>query len=176
MQLLRDTLVAFWASSLWGEEVPPGILTPAAKLRVPPENIAPAALLPATLPSAWKNETTNAAAIATALSHQSGVTLPWKNVASAISAAITGRFLSLTDDSSDWPCEFAMASKAKFTVVSHSEAVESAGHQQVATKDLQGSDSEALAKSMVSELSRSLRHLRATRAWRVCRRFAGYQE
>lgn len=114
-------------SSLWAEEVPPGILTPAAKLRVPPESIAPAALLPATLPSAWKNETTNAAAIATALSHQNGVTLPWKNVASAISAAITGRFLSLTDDSSDWPCEFAMASKAKFTVVSVSGSSSSGG-------------------------------------------------
>jgi hypothetical protein len=104
-------------SSLWSEEVPQGILTPAAKLRVPPESIAPAALLPATLPSAWKNDSTNAAAIATALSHQSGLTLPWKNVASAISAAITGRFLSLADDSGDWPCDFAMASKSKFTIV-----------------------------------------------------------
>jgi hypothetical protein len=104
-------------SSLWSEEVPQGILTPAAKLRVPPESIAPAALLPETLPGAWKNDSTNAAAIATALSHQSGLTLPWKNVASAISAAITGRFLSLADDSGDGPCDFAMATKVKFTIV-----------------------------------------------------------
>ena len=106
-------------SSLWSEEVPQGILTPAAKLRVPPENIAPATLLPATLPGAWKNDSTNAMAIATSLSHQSGLTLPWKNVASALSAAITGRFITLAEESGDWPCEFAMASKAKFTVISN---------------------------------------------------------
>ena len=122
------------SSSLWSEDVPQGILTPAAKLRVPPDSVAPAALLPATLPSAWKNDTTNAVAITTALSHQSGLTLPWKNVASAISVAITGRFLSLADDSAEWPCDFAMASKAKFTAVSSSSGsgtggVPSGGYQ-----------------------------------------------
>ena len=58
-------------------------------------------------------------AIATSLSHQSGHTLPWKNVASALSAAITGRFIALAEESGNWPCDFALASKVKFTIVSN---------------------------------------------------------
>lgn len=101
-------------ASLWREDVPDGIITGAAKLRGAPESVAPAALLPANLSSAWKNDQTTAMAIATSLSQQAGVTLPWKTVETAIAGALTGRFIGLTDDSA-WPCDYSSAGKAKFT-------------------------------------------------------------
>jgi hypothetical protein len=100
-------------ASLLAEPIPPGVLTPASKLHAPPALISAAAILPENLPSAWKDGTTSALAIATALSQQSGNTLPWKTVRDVIGGALHARFITLTDDSAPWPCEFPAAQTIK---------------------------------------------------------------
>ena len=63
----------------------------------------------AEIPDAWKDRKTNALALATALSNKRGVTLPWHTVKTAISGAIQANWLNLSEESADWPCEFAGA-------------------------------------------------------------------
>jgi hypothetical protein len=96
-------------ASILGETIPPGVLSPSAKLYAPPPAIAPAEILPENLPGAWKNGVASALSIATALSVKSGKTLPWKTVRDAVSGAVQARFLELTPDSHEWPCDFASA-------------------------------------------------------------------
>lgn len=103
-------------SSLLGETIPAGVLSPAAKLRVPPAIISAAAILPENLPTAWKEGQTTALAIATALSHQAGNTLPWKTVRDVVGGAIQARFVALTEDSAPWPCELPAANTVKLQV------------------------------------------------------------
>jgi hypothetical protein len=100
-------------ASLLGEPIPVGVLNPMAKLQAPPEKISAAAILPENLPGAWSDGQTTALAIATALSLQAGVTLPWKTVRDAIGGAIQARFLSLAADSSPWPSDLAAAQTVK---------------------------------------------------------------
>jgi hypothetical protein len=45
-------------ASLWNEEVPPGILGPAAELLLPPNPIPATALLPESVPTAWSGDET----------------------------------------------------------------------------------------------------------------------
>jgi hypothetical protein len=101
-------------ASLLAESIPAGVLSAAAILRSPPSMISAAAILPETLPDAWKENKTNGLAIAAALSQQSGRTLPWKTVRDAIGGAAQARFIALAEDSGPWPCDFAAASTAKF--------------------------------------------------------------
>ena len=96
-------------ASILGEPVPPGILSPAAKLRPPPDPIAVDELMPSSIPEAWSEEKTNALAVATALSTKRGVTLPWFSVQTAIESAIRTRWLELSDDSAPWPSNLAGA-------------------------------------------------------------------
>lgn len=96
-------------ASILGEPVPPGILSPAAKLRPPPDPIAVDELMPSSIPEAWSEEKTNALAVATTLSTKRGVTLPWFSVQTAIESAIRTRWLELTDDSAPWPSNLAGA-------------------------------------------------------------------
>ncbi len=103
-------------SSLLGETIPAGVLTPAAKLRVPPAIISAPAILPENLPTAWKGDHTTALSIATALSHQAGHNLPWKTVRDVVGAAIQARFVALTEDSAPWPCELPAANTVKLQV------------------------------------------------------------
>jgi hypothetical protein len=105
-------------ASLLAEPIPAGVLTPAAKLRVPPAIISAAAILPETLPAAWKNGSTNALAIATALSQQAGHTLPWKTVRDVIGGSLQARFIALEEDSAPWPCEMPAANKVKLKLAS----------------------------------------------------------
>lgn len=105
-------------ASLLGEPIPVGVLSPAAKLRVPPAPIPAAALLPENLPGAWTDGETTAIAIATALSQQAGVTLPWKTVRDAISGALQARFITLASDSGAWPCEIVAAHTVKLCIPS----------------------------------------------------------
>lgn len=96
-------------ASILGETIPPGVLSPSAKLYPPPPAIAPAEILPENLPGAWKNEVASALSIATALSIKEGKTLPWKTVRDAVGGAVQARFLELTPDSHEWPCDLASA-------------------------------------------------------------------
>ena len=103
-------------SSLLGETIPAGVLSPAAKLRVPPAIISAAAILPENLPGAWKGGQTTALSIATALSNQAGHTLPWKTVRDVVGGAIQARFVALTEDSAPWTCELPAANSVKLQV------------------------------------------------------------
>ena len=89
-------------ASILGEPVPPGILSPPAKLRPPPDPIAVDELMPSSISEAWSEEKTNALAVATALSTKRGVTLPWFSVQTAIESAIRTRWLELGNYSA--PC------------------------------------------------------------------------
>ena len=96
-------------ASILGEPVPPGVLSPSAKLRPPPDPIAVDELMPSSIPEAWSEEKTNALAIATALSNMRGMALPWLSVQTAIDSAIRTRWLELSDDSATWPSDLAGA-------------------------------------------------------------------
>lgn len=65
---------------------------------------------------AWKDGSTNALAVATALSQQGGHTLPWKTVRDAIGGALQARFIALADGSAPWPCEMPAANTVKLTL------------------------------------------------------------
>jgi hypothetical protein len=103
-------------ASLWNEEVPPGILGPAAELLSPPQPIAATALLPELIPSAWAGNETSALALATALAQQAGRTLPWRLVSTAIDNALKSNFIELTSAPSTWPCISAGAAQATFSL------------------------------------------------------------
>jgi hypothetical protein len=103
-------------ASLLAETIPAGVLTATAKLRSPPALISAAAILPENLPSAWKNGTTTALAIATALSQQQGLTLPWRTVRDVVGGALQARFITLTEDSAPWPCDLPAAQTVKVKV------------------------------------------------------------
>ena len=96
-------------ASILGEPVPPGVLSPSAKLRPPPDPIVVDELMEASIPDAWVEGMTNALAVATALSAMRGVTLPWSTVRSAIDAALRTRWLELSSDSAAWPSDLAGA-------------------------------------------------------------------
>lgn len=103
-------------ASLLAEPIPAGVLTPTAKLRVPPALISAAAILPENLPDAWKDGGTTALSIATVLSQQAGHTLPWKAVRDVIGGAISARFIALADGSAPWPCDLSAANTVKIKV------------------------------------------------------------
>jgi len=103
-------------ASLLGEPIPAGVLTPTAKLCIPPAIISAAAILPENLGNAWENGTTNVLAIATALSQQEGHTLPWKTVQDVIGGALQARFISLDEESAPWPCELPAANTVKIKI------------------------------------------------------------
>lgn len=103
-------------ASLLGEPIPTGVLTPTSRLRTPPAPIPAASILPANLPSAWKDGSTTALAVATALSQASGQTLPWKTVRDVIGGSIQARFIALAEGSGPWPCELASAGAVKLGV------------------------------------------------------------
>ena len=96
-------------ASILGEPVPPGVLSPSAKLRPPPDPIAVDELMPSSIPEAWSEEKTNALAVATALSNMRGVALPWSSVQTAIESAIRTRWLEVSKNSGEWPTDLAGA-------------------------------------------------------------------
>lgn len=114
-------------ASLLAESIPAGVLSPAARLRVPPAPISAASILPDNLPSAWQDGATTALAIATALSQQAGHTLPWRTVRDVIGGAVQARFIGLTADSAPWPCDLASANGVKLTVVASGAGAGAAG-------------------------------------------------
>ena len=96
-------------ASILNEPVPPGVLSALASLRSPPAPISVQEFMEAEIPDAWRDRKTNALALATALSNRRGVILPWHTVKTAISGAIQANWLKLSEESADWPCEFAGA-------------------------------------------------------------------
>jgi hypothetical protein len=92
-------------ASLWQEEVPPGIIGPAARLLPAPEPLSPKAILTANLPSAWEDNRTTALSLATALSQQIGETLPWPVIRQVINGAFTANYIERAPDSGPWPCD-----------------------------------------------------------------------
>ena len=96
-------------ASILGEPVPPGVLSPSAKLRPPPDPISVDELMPSSIPEAWAGGKTNALAIATALSNMRGVALPWSSVQSVIDSAVRARWLELSKESAEWPTDLASA-------------------------------------------------------------------
>jgi hypothetical protein len=103
-------------ASILGEPIPAGVLTPAARLCVPPAIIPAAELLPENLPAAWKDDETTALALATALSQKAGKVLPWKTVRDVITGSLQARFTELVDGSAKWPCEFHAAQSIRIKV------------------------------------------------------------
>ncbi|QOJ18491.1 MAG: ATP-binding protein [Phycisphaeraceae bacterium] len=103
-------------ASLLGEPIPAGVLTPTARLRPPPATLSAASLLPENLPAAWQDGSASALALASALSQAAGVALPWKTIRDAISGALQARFVELTDDSNDWPCDLVAAKSIRLKV------------------------------------------------------------
>ena len=61
------------------------------------------------IPDAWRDGTTNALAVATALSTKHGATLPWATVRAVIEDAIRAHWVELSTDSAAWPCDLAGA-------------------------------------------------------------------
>ena len=96
-------------ASILNEAVPPGVLSASASLRPPPDPISVQEFMEAEIPDAWKDRKTNALALATALSNKREVNLPWHTVKTAISGAIQVKWLALSEESADWPCDFSGA-------------------------------------------------------------------
>ncbi len=103
-------------ASLLNETVPPGVLSTSASLQSPPAPIPVQELMDEAIPEAWQNRQTNALALATALSNKRGVTLPWHTVKSAISGAIQANWIRRSEESADWPCEFAGAQHVQLEI------------------------------------------------------------
>ncbi len=96
-------------ASILKEPVPPGILSPSACLRPPPDPIDLDELTEKSIPEAWIDRKTNALAVATALAAKRGMSLPWHTVRSAIDTAISTRWLDLSTESAAWPSDMAGA-------------------------------------------------------------------
>jgi hypothetical protein len=105
-------------ASILGEPIPAGVLSPTARLSVPPAIIPAAEILPENLPAAWKDDETTTLAVATALSHRAGKVLPWKTVRDVITGSFQARFTELVDGSAKWPCEFHAAQSIRIKVAS----------------------------------------------------------
>jgi hypothetical protein len=103
-------------ASILGEPIPAGVLTPAARLSIPPAIIPAAEILPENLPAAWKDDETTALAVATGLSQKAGKVLPWKSVRDVITGSFQARFTELVDGSAKWPCEIHEAQSVRFKV------------------------------------------------------------
>ena len=96
-------------ASILSEPVPAGVLSTAATLRPPLARIPVDEMMAESIPDAWRDGTTNALAVATALSTKHGTTLPWPAVRAVIEDAIRAHWVELSADSAAWPCDLAGA-------------------------------------------------------------------
>ena len=104
-------------SSILKEDVPEGVITDAAELRPPPAAIPATQILPQNLPAAWRDDKTTALSIATTLSQEAGVTLPWVIVRDAIGGALQARFIERDENSGPWPCDISGAKAVKLVAI-----------------------------------------------------------
>lgn len=100
-------------ASIFGEEIPAGLLAEDSLLLNPPQPISPMSILPTNLPEAWTGDITTALAISVALSKKQGRTLPWLIIREVLSGAFKVRILERTEDSGHWPCDGASAGAIK---------------------------------------------------------------
>ena len=105
-------------ASLLGEPVPAGVLSTAAILRPPPARIPVDEMMAESIPAAWRDGTTNALAVATALSTKHGATLPWATVRTVIEDAIRAHWVELSAAGAAWPCDLAGARNVTLIVPS----------------------------------------------------------
>jgi len=110
-------------ASIFQEEVPAGVLMEEAVISPPPAAVLPNGILAESLPSAWSEEVTTAAAVSAALSQKHGKTLPWAVVRDALDAAFRARMLERTPDSGPWPCDWPGAQSVKLRAPSEAAAV-----------------------------------------------------
>jgi hypothetical protein len=103
-------------ASFYAEDIPTGMLSESATLQRPPQPIPPKDILSNALPEAWSGDTASALDIANALSTRAGKAMPWYTVRETIDAAIRSRWLTTTADSGPWPCDFAAARFARFSL------------------------------------------------------------
>ncbi len=103
-------------ASVFTEDIPAGILTDAALLHAPPQPVSALEVVEHNLPDAWRNGTTTALAVSTALSKKVGKTLPWATVRGALDGALRARLLERTPDSGPWPCDYVGAEALKLQV------------------------------------------------------------
>ena len=96
-------------ASILGEAIPAGVLTPAAVLRPPPDQIAVGELMAEEIADAWQDGKSNALAIMTAISAKRGVNLPWSAVRSAIGEGIRAQWLELAEGSAPLDTDLAGA-------------------------------------------------------------------
>ena len=109
-------------ASILHEPVPAGVLSAAATLRPPPERIPVDEMMAESIPDAWRDGTTNALAVATALSTKHGATLPWAAVRAVIEDAIRAQWVEFTADSAAWPCDLASARHVMLRVPTDQES------------------------------------------------------
>lgn len=114
-------------SSILKEDVPEGIITDSAELRPPPEAFRATQILPQNLPQAWEGDLTTAISIATTLSQEAGVTLPWVIVRQAIADALQARFIERAENSGPWPCDISGAKAVKLIAVKDSGGANAPG-------------------------------------------------
>lgn len=84
-------------TSVWKEEVPPGVLDDDAMLLPPPAELVPQDLTEETLSDAWRNGETNGVALAQALNRARKDTMPWTLVREGIENAVRSRWLEVKD-------------------------------------------------------------------------------
>jgi len=92
------------------------VLNDSSLLYPPPAQIQVTEVLPAALPSAWKDDVCTALSLSTSLSQKQGKTLPWKMVHNLLDSALRARFVELIEGSVSWPCEFSNAQHVQFKV------------------------------------------------------------
>jgi len=96
-------------ASILDEAIPAGVLTPAAVLRRPPDQIEVGELMAEEIADAWQDGKSNALAIMTAISAKRGVNLPWSAVRSAIGEGIRAQWLELAEGSAPLDTDLAGA-------------------------------------------------------------------
>lgn len=94
------------AASVWGDTPPVGIVSKTAVLRAPPDPISVSSLTPEALPDAWTDGKASVHSIEQALAAQRGViSLPWKLVETAVTAAMNSGFIRVIPGGVAWPCQ-----------------------------------------------------------------------
>jgi hypothetical protein len=96
-------------ASFQGEQIPSGVLTSGAQLRVPLPPLLINRLNEDEVPEAWQDGQTTGLALSVALSQQIGHPIPWTVLRSAIDSAIRSRWLDLVPGGPAWPCDFSNA-------------------------------------------------------------------
>lgn len=97
-------------ASFQGEEVPAGVLAPAASLRRPLADLPVDRFGEEALPGVWKDGRANLLAVMAALEAAEGHPIPWTVLRRGIENAARAGWLAVAPESGAWPCEVSAAS------------------------------------------------------------------